>query len=374
LKDLSFLVQSAAPDKMLTAPWTKPNDQVLWFSKSAWALAAICQAWMHKNTGQTPVLWIPSYFCNQSLWPARQTGAKVHFYPVTAEMEPDWQRLMGLAQKQKPDLFLLTHFFGQQNPPIPARQFCDQFGSLLVEDGAHVLRPFDEIGEWADMTFYSLHKLLPIPDGSLLVVRPRAAEYLPALQQARAQWGGKSASPWRWLGKRWVQKFIPTSVGRSREKKNPVRFDDNSESGSMPTFTAPSDLTPALVTRQVPDLDLIAKARIENESHFRRLFARNSDLQAWPNTASHPERVPYYAIFRCPSAGVAESYYKIFRQQGLIVLTWPDMAPEVLSSPEEFSEALRLRSTLLAFPVHQSLKESDIGLYHLRISTNGNAL
>jgi dTDP-4-amino-4,6-dideoxygalactose transaminase len=372
LKDLASLISPPAAETNLSGVWQKAGDKAFWFSKSAWALATICRAWILKNSGKVPELWIPAYFCNQSLWPARQTGANIRFYPVTAEAEPDWNLIQTMCQSSKPDLFLLTHFFGHQSLPQPARRFCDLMGCLLIEDGAHVLRPFDQVGEHADMTFYSLHKLLPIPDGSLLIVRPRADAYQTFLEQAQSQIGAGFASPWRWLGKRWVQKVLPISLGRQREKKNPVRFDDNSNSDEMPALPAPSPISKTLLQAQLPDLPKIAKARQNNEKSYREIFQNSNDLKAWPAGRVHPDRVPYNAVFQCPSPAIAQKYFEFYRSRGLIVQTWPDLAPEVLQDPQGFAAALWLRSTLLVFPVHQSFSTSNIALYHPRHSTNEN--
>ena len=42
-----------------------------------------------------------------------------------------------------------------------------------VEDGAHVLIPQQDIGSHGEFTFYSPHKLLAIPDGSILIQRSK---------------------------------------------------------------------------------------------------------------------------------------------------------------------------------------------------------
>jgi dTDP-4-amino-4,6-dideoxygalactose transaminase len=362
LRDLKSLLIPALSNQELTSAWRQEGDTTFWFSKSAWALATLSQAWKNKHAGQAPEVWVPAYFCNQSLWPTRQVGCKIRFYPVTEELEPDWESLKNLVKISRPNLFLLTHFFGQENPPQPAREFCDQVDALLIEDGAHVLKPFHQIGQLADFTFYSLHKLLSIPDGSLLVMRPRSSQYQRFLQDAQAQMGEHFASPWKWLGKRWMQKYIPNSLGRYREKRNPVQFDDNSVADEMPAVFLPSSLSQKLLMIQIKDLPQIAKTRQSNESIYQHLLKPVPGCQPWPKK-SHPDRVPYYAVFRCESKNLAKDYFQRLRNQGLIVQTWPDLAPEVLHNPKDFATALHLRSTLLTFPVHQSLRPQDIQLY-----------
>ena len=43
----------------------------------------------------------------------------------------------------------------------------------MVEDAAHVLIPDMDIGSYGEFTFYSPHKLLAIPDGSVLIQRSK---------------------------------------------------------------------------------------------------------------------------------------------------------------------------------------------------------
>ncbi len=361
-KDLLGLPVSLSNENDLAAPWRKPEDHALFFSKSAWALACLGEAFSKGSSVQNEI-WIPSYFCNQSLWPLRQTKIALRFYPVQENLEPDWDALTEMLKLHQPKLFLLTHYFGHQNNVLKARQFCDHVGALFIEDGAHVLRPFDQIGELADFAFYSLHKLLAIPDGSLLVIRPRAMEYEDILKTVQKEMGDQFQSSRSWLIKRLLQKFIPGFISRRREAKNSVNFADQPASSPMPKLPSSSPFALKLLGRLTGRINSIAQSRQKNESHFREVFKNLPDLKAWP-LRSHPDRTPYYAVFSCGNSEIAQNYFEKFRKEGLIVQTWPDLAPEVLSFPETYNVAINIRSTLLTFPVHQSLSSKDIRQYN----------
>ena len=49
--------------------------------------------------------------------------------------------------------------------------FLSKNGTWLVEDAVHVLKPTLNIGQKGDIVLYSPHKLLPIPDGAIIVIK-----------------------------------------------------------------------------------------------------------------------------------------------------------------------------------------------------------
>ena len=66
---------------------------------------------------------------------------------------------------------MLVHYFGCPTLAAPTKDFCAKHNAWLLEDAAHVLRPVSGVGKYGDFIIYSPHKLLPIPDGAVLVIR-----------------------------------------------------------------------------------------------------------------------------------------------------------------------------------------------------------
>ncbi|MBX9633674.1 MAG: hypothetical protein K2X44_01710, partial [Magnetospirillum sp.] len=128
----------------LAAPWLRSGDLGgLWLSRSAWSLAVIADAWAMAHQ-RRPVIAVPEYICDQSLWPLRQGRADLVFYAIHSDtLEPDWASMDGL----KADIFLLVHYFGRPNDAEGARNWCDACGAILLEDAAHVLAPVPGVGE-----------------------------------------------------------------------------------------------------------------------------------------------------------------------------------------------------------------------------------
>ena len=162
-------------DKIIANPWlSRPSDIPYWFSRSSVSIYIIVSWWIKYTDKKKPIIWIPDYFCNESLiWLRGKIDCTFHFYKINADFVPDWNHCNDSVTYNKPDIFILVHYFGSPSDGELARQFCNKYHCVLVEDGAHVLIPYKGIGSFGEFTFYSPHKLIAIPDGSVLIHRPK---------------------------------------------------------------------------------------------------------------------------------------------------------------------------------------------------------
>ena len=102
--------------------------------------------------------------------PLRLLPVQLVFYPITEQLNPDWPLVDELvSQYGSPDIFILVHYFGFHGEIQQVVQFCKN-GSELLEDCAHVLIPFGEIGKHSWASVFSPYKLLAIPKMGILVV------------------------------------------------------------------------------------------------------------------------------------------------------------------------------------------------------------
>lgn len=151
-------------DPKLAEVWQSGPGRVFPLSQAAHAMAIIIKALL--LAGRTsPIIWVPDYICEGALLHFRTPPARLRFYPIDEQMQPDWAECVRMATIERPDLFLLAHFFGVLNASERAREFCDNQGALLLEDAVHVLRPVGEIGTAGDFVTYSPRKYLDVPDG-----------------------------------------------------------------------------------------------------------------------------------------------------------------------------------------------------------------
>ena len=69
---------------------------------------------------------------------------------------------------------------------------------------------------------------------------------------------------------------------------------------------------------------------------------------------------PYRFVLRCNNLKEAEYLFEKIRASGLPVESWPDLPAEVVSNPQEYEIARKLRDTLVFLPVHQSYQRGDL--------------
>jgi hypothetical protein len=352
LVDLAAALASAPDDDVLAQPWRHGNEAAFWFSRGAWAMRALVDAWKSTHDQTAPAFWLPDYFCNQSTAPIRDAGARLIFYPIGDDLEPNWPACEGLADAEAPHIFVLVHYFGRPADTASAQDFCRRVGAWLVEDAAHAVGPDPAIGAVGDAVFYSPHKILAVPDGGLLLVRNQ--EIAAPLAAAVADHFSAAPPAALWLAKRLVQKILPTSFARTVIAGRGPAFADDPSFAPLPMTTAPSALARRLLARQGLALDAIARGRRQHGEALAEIVA------GWPGASllfadlpSGPYRLPV-------RSSDAPALYAALRGRGVPVETWPDLAPEVTSAPDDHVVALALRRSVLLLPVHAALRPRQI--------------
>jgi dTDP-4-amino-4,6-dideoxygalactose transaminase len=285
--------------------------------------------------------------CGPSLWPLRQSGAKLLFYPINpATLQPDFQKCDELPSF---DIFVLVHYFGKPADAAKAGQWARSRGALLLEDAAHVLHPINGVGEHGDFVLYSPRKLLPIPDGAFLVVRAPALKLVPEMGLAVSRLGRRRPSALLWkLRRSRLAPLIPQQAAEA------PAFESNEPEMPMARTPGMSATAAALIARI--DLGTVAKKRQQNAQAVVVAVAARPGWAPLFQPADHwiAHRVP----MRCESPETAKRYFMQLREAGLIAETWPALAPEIAAS----SSAHRLRETVLLLPCHQHLNAANLGI------------
>lgn len=370
------LVRRFSPDVDLTEMWRRKGESAGWLSRSAWSLALIALWRKNYSHGIAPTVWVPDFFCNSSLLALRNTGAKLVFYPVTPELQPDMIKCRSLAIDSKPDLFLLVHYFGQPTVATPARDLCKLHGAWLIEDAAHVLRPVAGIGLCGDFVLYSPHKHLAVPDGAVLVVRPDGpAQFDPMVRSsfgAPADWSnqlhglcadmGSLVSSSQSHAMVWLIKRVLQKLGLRSLQSSNVPFAEPSLNSSINpgVLIAPhrSFLGKRLLAYGGFKLGEIASLRQRRLLLWDELLLAGACRQTLTITAtSRPTGrnwTPYLGSYQL-TVSDASVTYESWCSRGLPVTTWPDLPPEVVQNLDLHAIALHLRNTRLYLPVHQTL-------------------
>ncbi len=349
---LTIYGQTRVRGEELSLPWRTANEKCYWYSRSAFILAAIESWWRKAYENRPAIVWLPDYFCNQSLLPLRQSGADIFFYPIGENLSPDWLKCQSLLSRCRPDLFVIVHYFGIESDGKSAAQFCRQSGALLIEDAAHVLRPDGGIGRHGDFVFYSPHKVLPVPDGAILLVNP--SDRTPKLDLLNcsgvADSGGDQIM---WMIKRALQRLLPESFLRRRNRALP-EFEFDPILQELKADGGLGILSQRILARHLPHIEQIANARKKNADELRHQI--DNTLPA----GGAPVDAPYRLVIQFSGPTEAKRGYDMYRAQGIPVESWPDLPPEVISGSEGHTIARKLRDSLVFLPVHQSLSPSNI--------------
>jgi dTDP-4-amino-4,6-dideoxygalactose transaminase len=359
----------AAPIPYLKTLWqalfTGLSDGALWhcpvsgksiqfYSRGMWAMTEGVTAILDKRDKKNGQVWLPEYFCNEPLAPLRNKEINLYFYPIKNDLSPDWDKLEAITVKyDPPDVFILVHYFGFPNCLDEARLFCDNHGVQLLEDCAHLLFPVNGCGQ--NTAVFSPRKLLPIPEGGLLIMSNRSTAW-----QVNKKFSNNKKMILKWLMLRLAQRMMLT-VGISWHHFRKIAVGNlhnnhaNQLSGSMKMF--PDQYTLRLLGVIEKDLDYVLEKRRAN--YMRLLRAVDGIKGVRPLFPSLPDYVCPYTFPMILSEG-RDAVASRLNHFGLPASSWPDLPPEVLEKCDEHKTAVWLQEHILLLPVHQNLSKKQV--------------
>jgi dTDP-4-amino-4,6-dideoxygalactose transaminase len=346
--------------------WCKSDDICLSFSRSAFSIKLITSWRQRIYKDKDVIVWLPDFFCNESLVLLRQLGVKIIFYPVDELCNPSWSKFPTKIL-DFPDLFFLVHYFGKPSPSKKAIEFCKLHNAWLVEDAAHALEPETGIGDFGDIVLYSPHKHFSIPDGALLIVRDNGPSEL-GLQEGNFHtlfdmYSIMASGPRRldkisifWFIKRLLQ------VLGVRAKKKKIDFNLDSQ----PILTNEENAAMSKISNKLLNTDL---ERITTIRNHRKDCAKKwaLSLEAFiPNSEAEFKDIdftPYLTYITFKDHSSAKFFFDIMQKASLPVSTWPDLPQEVINSKVNHLSAFNLRHSRIYLPVHQTVSYSKIDYY-----------
>ena len=106
--------------------------------------------------------------------PVVEAGCRYSFYPLSERLIIDVTATKELIRMLKPRVFVLVHYFGFPDPNAPElAAYASSMGAMVLEDEAHAMLS-DLVGgicgRSGTAAIFSLHKLLPVSDGGVLVL------------------------------------------------------------------------------------------------------------------------------------------------------------------------------------------------------------
>ena len=344
----------------------RENDHLRFYPRGSRALEEVADS-IAKDKSK-PVCFFPAYFCNCSLEPLRQAGARIIFYSVMDDLSPNWDDVRRRTKAAHPDIFVLVHTFGLIQDITEAIIFAKESGCVVIEDAAHVLMPRNDMGIGETIVLFCPHKLIPVPPISLLSVPHSLAERI----------GCSSDFAWRkedwiWLLKRMLQKGIVALGGLSIQYKPRTGSFEGEEGDDSSAIVHPHEISRLgykLLVGEQRSLAKIAQTRRDNFSFLARTVAQMPGVkipEPFAEWGSDLMTAPYAFPLFVDEAHGPEIHSALWRL-GIPAQTWPDLSPEVKDRAEEYTQSWRWRKRLLLLPLHQSLttrqlRSMEIGLH-----------
>ena len=371
LPTISSLFQAFINPPFTGEPWFNRNSKFLTriYRRGSLAMAAGINALREAQGADSVTIWVPDFFCGGSLGPLRSLPVRLKFYQIQEDLTPHWAFIEEhLSREQGLQVLVLVHYFGFPNAGAEAKIFCDRHGMILLEDCAHVLRPFEQ--RFGDLLIFSPRKFLAVPSGGVLVF-PKSLE--PFLEDGSRDFCHKDTFTWilRRLSEKvlgqlhipWhkvqLQQFTPRCLTES-----PVV--QSSQSWSCDQYTL------GFLGAMERELHGIILRRRQNYLHLKAWLDDFAD-QAHPLFPILPDKI---IPLQFPLMGTEKIERVLARLQskGIPASQWPPISlpREVLNNQSEHQVALRTRERLLLLHIHQglSLKQIDLIGQQLRLALN----
>lgn len=134
--------------------------------------------------------------------PITEQGLAYDFYPLDDRLHIDLPRLQAQLALGNVKVLVLIHYFGHVDPAYPeAVRLARQYGAWVLEDEAHAM--FTDLiggisGRLGDACIFSLHKMLPMSRGGLLVINPGHEALLETIEPADIRALVDVGNPWEY--------------------------------------------------------------------------------------------------------------------------------------------------------------------------------
>jgi hypothetical protein len=364
IPSIKMLLQALSAGLSKAEPWCRrspPEKSIQFYSRAMWALDEGVRLLLNKKNEKDGKVWLPDYFCNEALFPLRLKKINLYFYPIKYDLSPDWDWIESEANRScPPDVFILVHYFGFPNCLDEAKTFCDKYNVELLEDCAHLLLPGNGVGQ--NTAVFSPRKLLPLPEGGLLVM-PNNKQ----AQQVNKKFGINKKLILKWLVLRLAQRMMLTmGISWHRFRKIDIGNANNHYagkiSGNIKIF--PDKYTLKLFEVIEKDLGHVFEKRRKN--YIRLLRAIDGIKVAKALFHSLPDYVCPYTFPLIVSEG-RDAVSSRLNHFGIPAASWPDLPPEVLQKRDAHKIAVRLQEHILLLPVHQDLSDKQVEYMALKL-------
>ena len=316
-----------------------------WSSGGAESLATLCED-ISLSEERVINVYVPAYFCGQSLRFLRSPNIKLYFYPLNEKYLPESSSIISASKINSVDVLVHVHYFGSIQGQEKSRSLADSLGAILIEDCAHIISPFIMNSFVGDYLIFSPHKHFPLPKSSLVISKNKTKLKL------RKK---KDRFPVLWflkgLLKLIIRKRTPAKWGRI--------WSNNSEKLNSLDL---NDFVKNLATNYLLDYKIFTEKRTNNQTKIAKIL---SNFENWkPILAKEQIEAPYLLGMICDSEEIARKRFNFLNRRSQIVMQWPDLPIEIKDTDFQ-DQSCKLVDRTLFFFSHQKI-EVDFMLKDLR--------
>ena len=310
-------------------------EDYCWSSGGAEALAMICKH-VAESKKQRINVYLPGYFCGQSLRYLRSLPIKLCFYPLDAALLPDYAEIKASHKDFSVDILVHVHYFGSTAGQKTSRNLANDLNATLIEDCAHVISPY-ALTDWkGDYLVFSPHKHFPLPKIALVISKSSRGITKP--QNA-------GIFPISW--------FLKQIFKKVRFARSPTQWGKVwSEKSEDLKFIGSHLLTQKVTSNYLCDFKNSADQRTLNTTALLNHF---SVISGWrPLQEFKKITSPYLVGMVCESEEIARRRFNIINEKSQFVMQWPDLPFEIKNTNVEGESCLLVDRTLFLFN-HQQI-------------------
>ncbi|MEO8418096.1 MAG: DegT/DnrJ/EryC1/StrS family aminotransferase [Methylophilaceae bacterium] len=323
---------------------------------------ALAEAMRRAGAGPGKAVLLPAFHCRAMVEPALYIGAQPCFYPVMADLRPDFSAFPSLLSERGVPVaaMVITHYFGFPNDVDEAERFCAAHGIALIEDCAHALygrtgeRLLGTVGSYATA---SVWKFLPVRDGALLLDNTGGQPLSRTAQPLLAELKALTAMLQGWGQRVWRRHSLAViDASTLREQAKLVA----AQSKSRAVVPGLKEFSPRLVA-----LAALRSSRwlMAHAAHNHIAQRRRTNYLKWlegmrsvsgvkPLFPDLPEGVvPYAFPLLIDASGMG---FHLLKMAGIPLLRWEDMAVTDCAISRDY------RIRVLQLPCHQGLHADEL--------------
>lgn len=328
----------------------KKKERYYYLSKSSDSIRLILNSYFEVMKVRKINLYVPDYFCNETLEIIRSENIKIVYYPLDENYNPKWKECSKKIDTNEANIFLFVHYFGMKKNIERAREFCDLNNLILLEDCTHVLYPTDKLGKLGDFIIFSPYKLLAMPDGGILIDNYSKNQLLTETINNSYKTLKKKKTNLFWIIKKMIQKIIPYYPKTIQNEKNKKINKDKILKMSKLSFYLLSKYS-------YKDFKIISEIRKENLELVNYLIkSENLDIKCI--NFDKNDDIPYLGVFFLNDFNKDKINHLL--EKKYIIQKWPDLPEDIKLNKTEYEIANKLYDYSFTLPIHQTLKSYEL--------------